>query len=569
MLRSLYIRDYALIEELDVEFDAGLNIITGETGAGKSILVGALQMILGERASTDTVRSGASKAVIEGVFDEADEPSIASILEEHAIETQPVVILRREITSTHSRGFINDTPATLQVMRAVASHLIDLHGQHEQQSLLDVSTHIDLLDSFGSLSDKRGTYNERYGTVAELIRERDRLRSRRRELEHQKELYGFQIEEIDRIGPQQGEEDDLENERRVLENAEQLHEVSSRLYGMLYEGSRSIHDMLVEVRNELRDLAHIDAKFEETLSEVDSACIVTSEAAAFLQDYGADIEFNPERLEEIRQRTGELERLKRKYGGSLEAVLDHRREIGEVYEAALAFEGTLEDLSTRIEAAQRDLTETARELSDRRKFAAAEVEQAVEEECGKLGMPDCRFAVRCTVKEDETGWIHLDDRRVAALEAGMDHVEFFISTNLGEEPRPLARVASGGEVSRIMLALKSILAKSEKFPILVFDEIDVGISGTVAGKVGRSMHALASSHQIIAVTHLPQIAARGDVHFLVDKYVEGGRTKTRMRRLSDQTRAEHVASLMSGAEITDAALKSARELMEAGRRSEP
>jgi DNA repair protein RecN (Recombination protein N) len=568
LLRSLYIRDYALIEELDVEFDAGLNIITGETGAGKSIIVGALQMILGERASTDTVRSGASRAVIEGVFEMADQPSISALLDEHAIEPQPVVILRREITPTHSRGFINDTPATLQVMRAVASHLIDLHGQHEQQSLLDVSTHVDLLDSFGDLVEVQSRYVEGYRSVAALIRERDRLRSREREMEERRDLYAFQIEEIDRIAPREGEEDDLEQERRVLEHAEQLLEASERLYGTLYDGSRSIHDLLVEVRDELHDLTRIDAQFEETLREIDSARIIASEAASFLQDYGAGVEFNPERLEEIRQRIGELERLKRKYGGTLDAVLEHRREIGEVYDAARRSADTLAHLADQISTAGQDLTEIARELSDRRKHVATGLERAVEEECGKLGMPDCRFVVRFTVDEKPDGWIRLDGRRIGALESGMDRVEFFISTNLGEEPRPLSKVASGGEVSRIMLALKGILARSEQFPILVFDEIDVGISGSVATKVGLSMHALSSSHQIIAITHLPQIAARGDVHFLVDKHVEDGRTKTRMQRLSDRRRAEHVASLMSGAQITDAALKSARELMDAGRRSE-
>ncbi|MEX2401657.1 MAG: DNA repair protein RecN [Rhodothermales bacterium] len=563
MLRSLYVRDYALIEELRVEFDAGLNIITGETGAGKSILVGALQMILGERASTDTVRSGASKAVIEGVFGNADDPSIAAILDENAIDPQPVVILRREITTSYSRGFINDTPATLQVMREVASHLIDLHGQHEHQSLLDVSTHVGLLDSFGQLDEPRGTYAERYAKVAELTQARNRLRTRKRELEEKKELYGFQIEEIDRVNPQEGEEETLDGERRVLENAERLYDVSTRLYELLYDGNRSIHDQLVEVHNELREVVEIDAQFEETLKEIDSARIITSEAAAFLQDYGADVEFNPERLDEIRSRVSELERLKRKYGGTLDAVLEHRREIGEVYETAQNFDRELERLTGEIDAARESLSEAALQLSERRQEVAGRIEKAVEEECARLGMPDCRFRVTFDVDLREDGWIRLEDgRRAAAYEAGMDRVEFYISTNLGEEPRPLAKVASGGEISRIMLALKSILAKSEQFPILVFDEIDVGISGAVAGKVGRAMHELASSHQIIAITHLPQIAARGDVHFLVEKHVEDGRTKTRIRRLSDQMRAEHVASLMSGAEITDAALKSARELME-------
>lgn len=566
MLRSLYVRDFALIEELDVEFDAGLNIITGETGAGKSILIGALQMILGERASTDTVRSGASKAVIEGMFDEADDPAIQAVLDENAIERQPVVILRREITSAQSRGFINDTPATLQVMREVASHLIDLHGQHEHQSLLQIATHINLIDNFGEYGDLRRRYRDAYRKVADLMHERNQLRMRQREMEQMRELYGFQIEEIDRISPQEGEEDALDGERRVLENAEHLYESTMQLYSALYEGDRAVHDQLVEVRDELRALARIDPQFEETLQEIDSARIIASEAAKFLQAYNADIEFNPDRLEEIRVRLGELERLKRKYGGTLDAVIEHRREVGEAYEAAQDFEGKLARLGARIEEARRELSVLARELSARRKESAAAVQEAVEVECARLGMPTCRFEVRFDLDHDDSGWIDLEDGRAAAFETGMDLVEFYISTNVGEEPRPLARIASGGEISRIMLALKTVLAKHEKFPILVFDEIDVGISGSIASKVGQSMHDLASSHQIIAITHLPQIAARGDVHFLVEKFVDQGRTKTRIRRLSEDHRAEQVAGLMSGAEITEAALRSARELMEAARR---
>lgn len=570
MLRSLYVRDYALIEELDVEFGAGLNIITGETGAGKSILIGALQMILGERASTETVRSGAKKAVIEGVFDKADSGAISAVLEENAIDEQPTIILRREITSTQSRGFINDTPATLQVMRDVASHLLDLHGQHEHQSLLDVSTHLALLDSFGTLEKLRTVYSRHRAEVADLIRERQRLRSQQREMEEKKDLYEFQIQEIDRVGPKAGEDEELESERHLLENAERLYEATSELYARMYEADRAVHDELVLVRDALEDLAAIDSQFQETLKEIGSAAIIVSEAASFLQHYNAGIEFNPERLEEIRTRMSELERLKRKHGGSLDAVLEHRREIGEYYEMAQDFEGALERLSDRIATAQKALTATAVELSRHRKSVSDRIRGAVEEECGKLGMPNTRFEVRFSVREDADGWIDPGEGRprCMAFESGMDEAEFYISTNLGEEPRPLARVASGGEISRIMLALKTILARSEEFPILVFDEIDVGISGSVASKVGESMHDLAASHQIIAITHLPQIAARGDVHYLVEKYVEDGRTKTRIRRLSDDHRAEHVASLMSGAKVSAAALESARELLDSSKRPE-
>ncbi len=566
MLKSLYVRDYAIIEELRVEFDAGLTVITGETGAGKSILIGALQAILGERTSPSAIRSGAAKAVIEGMFDQADDPFVASLLQEYAVDPAPVMILRREITPSYSRGFINDSPATLQAMRAVASRLIDLHGQHEHQSLLNVSTHIGLLDDFGRLGEACESYTDHFRSFSALLAERDVLTARQRDMEEKRALHAFQIEEIDRISPREGEEELLENERRVLEHAERLHEASVRLSSALYEGGHSIHDQLVAVRDELRELAEIDPRFVEILGEIDSACIVTAETSSFLKQYGEQAAFDPERLEEIRTRLVDIRGLARKYGGTLEAVLEHRRRIGEARDEAEQFDEALDALADRITTTQERLSEAAVRLSARRKEVAHAIREAVEEECSKLGMVDCRFEVRFSVDEDPEGWILAGDRRTAAHASGMDRVEFYISTNRGEALRPLARVASGGEISRIMLALKTVLARSEAFPILVFDEIDTGISGAVASKVGQSLHALAANHQIVAITHLPQIAVQGDTHFVVEKYVEGDRTKTRIRRLVEDQRAEHLAGLMAGADVTDAALQSAQDLMEASRK---
>lgn len=565
MLRSLYIRDYALIEELEVDFGSGLNIITGETGAGKSILVGALKMILGERASTDVVRTGARKAVIEGVFDEAEVPRLRALLEEHAIEALPQLIVRREITGSQSRAFINDTPATAQLLREAAAQLIDLHGQHDNQSLLRTDTHLELLDGFGGLGALVKGYQEPFRTVAELRRRRHDLVARERELRQQKELFAFQIEEIDRVAPQPGEEEALEAEHRVLENAERLYELTAQLYELLYEGERAVHDQLVLVRNELADLARIDAGFEEQLAEIKSAQISVAEVAKSLQHYNARIEFNPERLEAIRDRLSELERLKRKYGGTLEAVLAHRRDIGETYALAQDFEGAIARLDEQVAQAELRLGAAAERLSAKRREVAERIEQAIGAELARLGMPHSRFEVRFDQQPDPNGWIPMGGERVAALPAGMDVVEFFLTTNLGEELRPLARVASGGEVSRIMLALKTILAKSDRLPILVFDEIDTGISGQIARKVAESLHELADYHQIIAITHLPQIAALGDHHFVVEKHTAGGRTRTSLRRLPEEERAAQVAALIGGADVTEAVLESARELMGARR----
>lgn len=575
MLRSLYVRDYALIDELEVEFGPGLNVITGETGAGKSILLGALKLILGERASTEAVRTGARKAVVEGVFDEAGGERVEGILRENEIEpaASGVVVVRREVASTHSRAFVNDTPATLPVLRDVAEELIDLHGQHEHQSLLRVETHVEVLDGFGGLAAARQSYGQAHDTVARLARQRGDLVRREADLNRQRDLIEFQVAEIDRVAPQAGEEDALLAERRILENAERLHEATAALVELLYEGEGAVYDRLTAARTDLRDLARIDAAFDETLREIEQVEIVVEEAAKFLQDYSRRVEFNPGRLEDIRTRLADFDGLKRKYGGTLEAVLAHRVAIGETQALAADFAGSLQRIEAEIEAARARLAAAARELTDRRCEVAARIEPLIEAELGQLGMPHSQFRVRFDVEPDPDGWIEWpspETPRVRALASGADVVEFHISTNPGEPPRPLAKVASGGEISRIMLALKSILARHERLPILVFDEIDVGISGEMARRVGESMHRLAESHQIIAITHLPQIAALADQHYVVEKRVEeapaGPRTATAIRALAAEERPQHVATLVAGAAVSEAALASARELIAAGQR---
>ncbi len=574
MLRSLYIRDYALIDELEVDFDSGLNIITGETGAGKSILLGALKLLLGDRASTEVLRTGAKKAVVEGVFDNADEGRLPAVLAEHAIDPSEngELVVRREVSARGSRAFINDTPATLDVLREVASNTIDLHGQHEHQSLLRTETHVELLDNFGGLGGLVETYRRAYRVVAGLVAERTDLVRREKELQKQKELYAFQIGEIDAAQLQPDESDALESERRILENAERLYEATADLYAQISESDDALYDRVVLVRNQIQDLARIDPTFEDTLSDIRSAEIAFKEATQFLQGYNAEIEFNPERLDEIRERLQEIDLLERKYGGTVEAVLAYREEIGKTYDLAKDFEGAIARLDGQITDAQEALSQAAYRLSQKRHEVAQRIEEAVGVELATLGMPHARFEVRFGFQDDEAGWVKLPEgtrqRRVTAFPAGADLVEFHLSANLGEDPKPLVKVASGGEVSRIMLALKAILAKSERLPILVFDEIDTGISGPIARRAGESMHRLAQFHQIIAITHLPQIASLGDVHFEVEKVIEDGRTRTRIRRLDEAERAEAVATLLAGTDVSEAALRSARELVEGGRHPE-
>ncbi len=566
MLRSLTIRDYALIEHLELRLEPGLNILTGETGAGKSILVGALKLILGERASTESVRSGARKAIVEGEFEAYDEGAIGPLLDGSGIERQPTLILRREVSESQGRVFINDTPATVQVLRAVAEHLVDLHGQHEHQSLLREATHGGMLDAVGGLGALVASYREVFARVRALVEERRDLSARERELARQKELWGFQVDEIDAVRPEADEEERLEAERRILENAERLHQATAALFDLLYESDGAVYDRLTIARNELAELVRIDPSFAEAAAEIRQGQIAVGEIAKHLQDYNARIEFNPERLEAVRDRLGAIDRLKRRYGGTLEAVIAYRAEIGAQHALASDFEGALRRLDARLESERAELSRAAALLSAKRHETAVRIASAIEAELAGLGMASCRFVVRFDVEEHADGWVTAPDgRRVQAFPAGMDKVAFHLSTNPGEEPRPLSRIASGGEVSRVMLALKSILAKSDRLPILVFDEIDVGVSGAVAQRVGERMKDLSAFHQIVAITHLPQVAALADAHFRVEKVVSDGRTRSAVRRLGEAERVDEVASLMSGAVVSESARASARELIESGR----
>ncbi len=562
MLLRLYIRDFALIDELEVEFNSGLNIVTGETGAGKSIIVGALKLILGDRASMDVVRPGGKKAIVEGIFEATTSDTVLSLLRENDIEEAPTLILRREISPTQSRAFINDSPATLTLLKQVASELVDLHGQHEHQSLLRTETHLDLVDGFGGLESLVRSYAEQYERVKAIAAKRDQIASRERELQQEREMLEFQISDIDEVRPAPDEEDELEAERRILSNAERLFAATSSLFDLLYNSDNAIGDLLVRARNELQDLTRIDDGFESIRSEIASAQISVSEAASYLQDYNSRIEFNPERLEVIRERLIDFDRLKRKYGGTIAAVLAHRQDIQERYDIASDFEGVLKRLTGEFAAACEQLSDVAMRLSHKRLSVAAQIESAIVKELATLGMPNSRFVVEMSRKTDPKGWVKNGSELLTAGPRGVDSGVFFVSTNPGVDPMPMTKVASGGEVSRIMLSLKSILAKSARMPILIFDEIDTGISGAIAQRVGDCMLELGRYHQIIAITHLPQVAAAGETHFKVKKWTENGETKTSMVRLSESERRVEVASLLSGAEITDAALRSARELLE-------
>ena len=565
MLKNLSIKHYALIEDLTIDFERGLNIITGETGAGKSIIIDALSLILGERADTDMVRKDADKAIVEGIFDVSDNKKLRTLLEKNNIESCDEMIVRREVSAKgQSRSFINDTPASISVLKDIGDVLVDLHGQHDHQSLLRTETHIDLLDDFGGLEGLCGEYYTAYRKALDTARAVEELVSREQQLMERRSFYEFQIREIDTVNPRPHEEDELERELIILENAERLFSSTERLYQMLYEGDHSIHDQLILTRNELENLTAIDPAFGESQREAGSASAVVDELAKFIQQYNSKIDFNPRRLEEIRDRLGNLSILKKKYGGTLEAVLQYREKIG--YEVNLAenFKTEIEVLRKKFDIQRQRTSEVAQRLSVKRNEIGGKAGTLIIRALQELGIPNAVFEVRCThrISADPGKAIaRIGKECYEATPKGIDFVEFYISTNVGEDPRPLPKVASGGEVSRIMLALKMVLAKSDRLPLLVFDEIDVGVSGKIAQVVGQSLNKLSQFHQVVAITHLPQIAGFADSHFMVKKIEDGKRAKTQIRKLDDDERVREVASLLSGDEITNSGLESARELM--------
>jgi DNA repair protein RecN (Recombination protein N) len=565
MLKSLHIKNYALIEELTVEFERGLNIITGETGAGKSIIIDALSLILGERADISAIRKGAEKAVVEGILLVAENQKLTKLLTENSIEAGEELILRRELSvKGQSRSFINDTPATITLLKEVGDLLVDLHGQHEHQSLLRSETHIDMLDDYGSLDGLVREFGNAYHVCRATMNNLRELRAREHQLMEKRSFYEFQLKEIDAVHPHPGEEAELESELLILENAERLHSATDRLYQLMYEGENAVHDQMVIVRNELENLSGIDKNFEEARDEASSAVAIVNELAKFIQQYNSRIEFNPERLEEIRNRLGNITMLKKKYGGALAAVLDHRNRISKELELANNFDTEIASLSKRLDDQRKICIEIGQRLSTKRDEVAKKINRSVVQALGDLGIVHPRFETKITVasaKDAETAVVKLGKQWIDASPKGIDQIEFYISTNIGEDLKPLVKVASGGEISRIMLALKMILAKSDRLPLLIFDEIDVGISGRIAQAVGQSLKKLSQFHQVISISHLPQIAGLADTHFIVEKIEDKKRSFTRMRKLDLGERVNEVAQLMSGVEVTEHGLESARELM--------
>ncbi|MCH8524041.1 MAG: DNA repair protein RecN [Balneolales bacterium] len=562
MIESIYVKDFALIDELEVNPGAGLNIITGQTGAGKSILIGALNMILGERADTDTIRHGAQKAVAEALIRVGNNDQIRKVLEEAEVEFRNVLILRREIRSAASRAFVNDTPVPVGVLKKIGDLLVDLHGQHDHQLLLKEEHHREVVDGLQQVRPHLEAWQQQYREVVAIRKSLSTLRKQEKDLQEKQELYRFQLKELETVQPDVEEYEQMEQEMRLLDNAEELDQKAALVVQAGSESEVNIEDLLTIMGTALEDLAAIENGFEGYVQEFNAARISIREAVRFAERYRSGIEFNPQRLEFLRKRQSDLRKLEKKYGKSIEELCEYMNELRSNLNLADNYDIEIEKLENKVAQALDVLKEKATKLHEARVNASQKLGEQIVGELQKLGIVHARFETRVDWLVDTGGWIEIDEQRVACTEFGSDDVRFFISTNKGEVPKPLSKTASGGEISRIMLALKSILAMEQSLPVMIFDEIDTGISGEVAEQVGQTMRRLATKCQILAITHQPQIASQAHHHFKVSKQEEEERTITYIHKLDDEEHIREVATLMSGAKVSEAALKSARELVE-------
>lgn len=559
MLESLTIRNYAIIDEMTAEFNGGLNVITGETGAGKSIVVDALELVLGARASLEMIRSGETSLEVSGVFT-ADESVLEGIVD---IDDSPdTLILRRDVRlDGKNRCYVNDRPVTLRALKDIGDRLVDFHGQHDHQSLLVVAEHAGYLDGYGGLATLAGEVGRLFAQRQDLIGRIGRLRRKIESARRDRELYAYQLEEIESANVSPGEDDELEASIRRLSNASDLKSLGMRIFEELSESDGSVTQRLGRLTADLERMADVDESLRPSIENMNNLVAGTEDAALFFRGYADSVDDDPSLLSELDDRLALIERLKKKYGPSLEDVLAYRDKIRKELDSAEESDSEIADLESRLSDIGDVLLEKASELSAKRKETGPLLSKEAEKHLSELGMDGSSLVIDIGPCEGGVA-LETGSETLMVSETGFDRVEFLISANPGEPPRPLVKVASGGEISRIMLALKLALTDVSGVPSMVFDEIDVGVSGRVAESIGRKLLKLTEKRQAIVITHLPQIAVMGNRHFSARKRIEGERTLAGLVLLDEDMRQRELASLLSGESLSDTALAHARKLMD-------
>jgi DNA repair protein RecN (Recombination protein N) len=556
VLLELRVENYAVIDSLAVEFAAGLNLLTGETGAGKSILIDALSLLLGDKASTEMIRHGAEKAVVSGVF-EAEEKQLARALEENGIEPEGnQIIVKREIAAGgKGRVFVNNQPATVALLRALAPALASIHAQNETILAFDAAARLGLLDTYaghdlGDLNQKYAAWAGVRQRLTEFERdEQDRLRMA--------DLWSFQKKEIETARLEAGEDQKLATEKRVLANAEKLFGAATAAYQALYEDDGAALTNIAVARKHLEELARFDEKFLEALASLEPARAAIEDVSATVRDYADGMDASPERLAEVEDRLATIDRLKRKYGSTVDEVIAYGEEAAHKLNELENREDVMRELKKQLTAAAAAYLAAAQAVSRKRYSAARELQKLVEAEINQLAMK-AQFRIEVSGVDEPATW----------TAAGFDNVAYMISPNPGEPLKPVEQIASGGELSRVMLALKATIeagkkSKSGTQRTLVFDEIDIGIGGRAAEAVGKKLKSLARANQVLCITHLPQIASFADHHYLIEKRETAGRTRTLVRVLTQQERTEEIARMLSGATLTETSRQHAEQLLKA------
>ena len=561
MLRELRIRNFAVIDEVVLELKPGLNIITGETGAGKTIILDALGLIAGQRGSTDVIRNREDEASVEALFDSLPE-ELSEKLGNAGFEAEDEIVIKRIVSrSGKNRIYLNGSLAPRAVLAEIGASLVQIYGQHEHQTLLQPETHLGLLDGFAELEASARSMQMSYKILTASWNELNQVKQSIEQKRREKALLETQLEELERARLKPGEEEELRAAKNVLAHSEKLYQGCREGEDLLYESDAALVGRLGKYSGRLRELAGVDQHLRPTVELLESSLAQLQEAAAQLRRYAERIHFDRNSLEQVEERLAEIQRLKRKYGGSVEDILRVQEEIRESLGSLEQGESKIAALEKTFADVRQTAWDTAEKISTARQRAAKKLKRDMEREVRTLGMPETTFEVRFTTHDEKADVPPFFVGGKKLTERGMDQVEFYFSPNPGEPPKPLARIASGGELSRLMLALKALVLTASDASTLLFDEVDAGIGGRVAEIVGKKLKQVAARQQVLSVTHLPQIAALADAHYVVEKEVEQGRTFTRVKQLSERDRIAEIARMLGGIKITDQARRHAEELV--------
>jgi DNA repair protein RecN (Recombination protein N) len=551
MLKELRIKNLAIIDDLSVRFDKGLNALTGETGAGKSIIVDALGLALGERAQSELIRSGEPEASVQAYFELEDYSSLPDI----GIDASDGILLRRVLSASgKNRAYVNDTMVTLQTLSSIGGSLVDILSQHEHQSLLAPDKQKALVDSFGKFLPERERLELLFRETKDLGDRCAALRETIRERAHRLDLLRFQVQEIDAASLKEGEKEALEDERKILVNLTRLTELTVSSFSLLHESDGSCSEKLARVISQLRDICAIDSGMEDTLRLLESAMPLIGDASVALGRYRDKFDFEPGRLETVEDRLELIKKLERKYGEGTSAVLAYREAAQKELEGIESADEALEAFEAELEAKKSALIKAALDLSEKRSKAGRKIEKLVTAGLGDLAFGNARFAIEVRRETDAEGHYRIGP-------TGLDSVEFLFSANPGEPLKQLSKIISGGELSRVMLSLKAILADADNTPVLIFDEVDAGIGGKTAESVARKLRAISGRRQLLCITHLPRIASMADFHLRIEKKEKGGKVSVEVKELSGKERQDEIARMLSGT-VTEISRRHAGELLE-------